>query len=138
MSLFREQAFAAQQTKWLGEIVLVRPISFAYLTIFAAVLATMTCAFLVWGSYTKHSTVSGQLIPDSGLIKVYAPQTGIIIERHVKEGQLVNAGEVLYVLSSERHSSTLGATQAAIRAGNRRLSPSTCRIHLVRSFANGK
>jgi membrane fusion protein len=114
MSLFREQALASRQTKWLGEIVLVRPISFAYLTLFAAMLATMICTFLVWGSYTKHSTVSGQLIPDSGLIKVYAPQTGIIIEQHVKEGQLVNAGEVLYVLSSERHSSTLGATQAAI------------------------
>ena len=114
MSLFREQALAAQQTRWLGDIVLVRPLSYTFLTAFAVMLAAMICAFLAWGSYTRHSTVSGQLIPDSGLIKVYAPQTGIVIEQHVKEGQQVKAGEVLYVLSSERQSSTLGATQAAI------------------------
>ncbi len=114
MSLFREQALAAQQTKWLGDIVLVRPLSYTFLTAFAVLLAAMICAFLAWGSYTRHSTVSGQLIPDAGLIKVYAPQTGIVIEQHVKEGQQVKAGEVLYVLSSERQSSTLGATQAAI------------------------
>jgi len=114
MSLFREQALAAQQTKWLGDIVLVRPLSFTFLTAFAVALASIICAFLVWGSYTKHSTVSGQLIPDTGLIKVFAPQSGIVIEQHVKEGQQVKAGEVLYVLSSERQSSTQGAIQAAI------------------------
>lgn len=114
MALFRDQALAAQQTKWLGDIVLIRPLSFTFLTVFSVILAALICAFLAWGSYTKHSTVSGQLIPDTGLIKVYAPQTGIIIEQHVKEGQQVKAGDVLYVLSSERQSSTLGATQAAI------------------------
>lgn len=114
MPLFREQALAAQQAKWLGDIVLIRPISFTFLTISAVALASIVCAFLALGSYTKHSTVSGQLIPNTGLIKVYAPQTGIVIEQHVKEGQQVKAGEVLYVLSSERQSSTQGATQAAI------------------------
>ncbi|AIY43147.1 HlyD family secretion protein [Collimonas arenae] len=114
MSLFREQAVAAQQTKWLGEIVLIRPLSFTFLTSCAALLALLVCAFLAWGSYTRHSTVSGQLLPSSGLIKVYAPQSGIVIEQHVKEGQMLQAGDVLYVLSSERQSSTQGATQAAI------------------------
>lgn len=114
MPLFRDQALAAEQTRLLGEIVLIRPVSFMFLTIFALVLATIICAFLVWGSYTKHTTVGGQVVPDTGLIKVYTPQTGIVIEQHVKEGQQVKAGDVLYVLSSERQSSTLGATQAAI------------------------
>lgn len=114
MSLFREQALTAQQTKRLGDIVLIRPISFAFLTACAVVLASIVCAFLIWGSYTKHSTVSGQLIPDTGLIKVYVPQSGIVIEKHVKEGLQVRAGEVLYVLSSERQSSTFGPTQSSI------------------------
>lgn len=114
MALFRDQALAAQQTKWLGDIVLIRPISFRFLTALAMFLAAIVCAFLVWGTYTKHSTVSGQLIPTAGLIKVYVPQPGIIIEQHVKEGQQVKSGDVLFVLSSERQSSTLGAIQAAI------------------------
>lgn len=114
MSLFRDEALAARKAVWFGNIVLIRPLSFTFLTLFAVALASIVCAFLVWGSYTKHSTISGQLVPNTGLIKVYAPQSGIIIEKRVKEGQQIKAGDVLYVLSSERQSSTQGATQAAI------------------------
>jgi membrane fusion protein len=112
--LYRPAAVHAKQMKWLGDIILVRPLSFSFLAIFAVVIAGLVIAFLVWGTYTKRSTVSGQLIPDSGLIKVYVPQPGIVLEKHVSEGQSVKQGEVLYVLSSERQSSTQGDTQAAI------------------------
>ena len=37
-----------------------------------------------------------------------------VLEKHVVEGQAVKANDILYVLSSERHSSRLGDTQAAI------------------------
>lgn len=114
MALFRSQALSAQQPKWLGEIVLVRPISFAFLTLLAVMFAGIVCAFLIWGNYTKRSTVTGQLTPDTGLLKVYVSQAGIVLEKHVAEGQVVKAGDVLYVLSSERQSSRLGDTQASI------------------------
>ncbi|KAF3997237.1 HlyD family secretion protein [Glaciimonas immobilis] len=116
MALFREQAIAAQQTRQLGSILLIRPPSLMFLTGFAVALALLLAAFLTWGSYTRHSTVAGQLIPDSGFIKVYASQPGIVVEKHVTEDREVAAGEVLYVLSSERDSTTGGATQAAISA----------------------
>lgn len=112
--IFRLEALNAQQTKRLGDIVMIRPMSFAFLTAFAVALAAIVFAFLIWGSYTKRSTVSGQLVPDIGLVKVYAPQPGIVLEKRVAEGQRVRRGEVLYVLSSERQSSTQGDTQAAI------------------------
>ncbi len=114
MTLFREQAIAAQQTQWLGDIVLIRPLTLTFLTIFAVALALTICAFLIWGNYTKHSTVSGQLIPDTGLLEIYSPQPGIIIEKHVVEDQQVKKGDVLFVLSSDRESSTLGAMQGMI------------------------
>lgn len=112
--IFRLEALNAQQTKWLGDIVMIRPLSFAVLTAFAVGLAATVIAFLIWGSYTKRSTIAGQLVPDVGLVKVYAPQPGIVMEKRVAEGQRVKQGEVLYVLSSERQSSTQGDTQAAI------------------------
>ena len=76
--------------------------------------ASVVLAFLFWGSYTKRSTVSGQLLPDAGVIKVYAPQNGVVIRKNVREGQMVKQGDVLFVLSSERQSSTQGDTQARI------------------------
>lgn len=112
--LYRDAAINAKQIKWLGEIVLIRPLSFTFLTMFAVGMAALLVAFLCWGSYTKRSTVAGQLVPDVGLVKIYAPQAGIVVQKHVVEGQLVKQGEILYVLSSERQSSTQGNIQAAI------------------------
>ena len=114
MTLFRQQAVSAQQTQTMGDIVLIRPLSFTLLTLFAVALAVLICCFLAWGTYTKRSTVAGQLAPYTGLLKIYVPQAGIVLEKKVTESQQVKAGDVLYVLSSERQSSRMGATQAAI------------------------
>ncbi|MBK1889314.1 HlyD family efflux transporter periplasmic adaptor subunit [Undibacterium sp. 14-3-2] len=62
----------------------------------------------------EQVTVSGQLLPDTGLIKLYSPQAGIVIKRFVKEGQAVFAGDILYIVSIDRESSTIGATQKSI------------------------
>lgn len=114
--LFRQEALAARQTKWIGDIVLMRPLSFSLLTAFAAAAAAVVLAFLFMGSYTKRSTVSGQLVPDSGLIKVFAQQPGIVVSKHVREGQSVRQGDVLYVVSSERYDGAGGDVQAKVSA----------------------
>ncbi|MDD3529213.1 MAG: HlyD family efflux transporter periplasmic adaptor subunit [Gallionellaceae bacterium] len=112
--LFRSAALSAHKTKLLGDIVLIRPFTYTVLTAVAAGLALIVVAFMFFGSYTKRSTVVGQLLPDAGLVKVYVPQVGVVQEKRVYEGQQVKKGDVLYVLSSERHSGTLGSIQAAI------------------------
>lgn len=112
--LFRIEAINAGRVKWLGDIILVRPASFTVLTAAAAGLALMIGIFMFAGSYTQRHTVAGQLAPDAGVLKVYAPQPGIVIQKLVSEGQSVRAGDVLYVISSERQSSTQGGVQAAI------------------------
>jgi membrane fusion protein len=114
--LFRDQALAAARSQTFGKIVLVRPPSFALLTGFAVLLAAATVTFLIFGSYTERNRIAGQLLCDAGLGKVYAPQAGIVLERHVTEGETVQGGDVLFVISSERSSASQGATQAAISA----------------------
>jgi membrane fusion protein len=113
--LFRSEALEAHQPKWLGGIILIRPISYTVMAWFAAGCAVLILLFLVWGSYTKRSTVVGQLLPDAGMVKVYTPQVGVIVQKLVSEGQEVNKGDPLFVLSSERQGSQ-GAIQAAISA----------------------
>jgi membrane fusion protein len=112
--LFRNEALEARKINWLGEVVLIRPLSSTILTILAAVIGVCVIAFLVLGTYTKRTTVTGQLIPSSGLMKLYPTQPGLILEKHVSEGQPVLRGQLLYTLSSERESSSLGETQSAI------------------------
>jgi membrane fusion protein len=112
--LYRTEALNARQVKWLGEIILIRPVSFSLLCALAGGLALTVLIFLFFGTYTKRTTVSGQLVPDLGLAKVYVPQYGIVVKKNVVEGQTVKRGDVLYVLSSERYSDTQGSVQATI------------------------
>jgi len=98
--LFRSAASEAQHVKWLGEIVLIRPTSFAFLTVLALTMLVAVGSFFIWGSYTKRSTVSGQLVPASGQIKVHTPQSGVVLEKFVVEGQAVTLGEPLLSISS--------------------------------------
>lgn len=112
--LFRSAALNACQIKWLGEIVLVRPLSFLMLTTMAVVMALLIVCFMVFGSYTKRSTVLGHLIPDVGVLRVYPPQPGIVMAKHVREGQWFKKGDILYLISSERQSNTQDDIQASI------------------------
>lgn len=112
--LFRDEAYQGQRVKWLGEIVISNPISFTFLTIAATLMAVCVIVFLFFASYTKRTTVHGQLIPVHGLVKIYTPQPGIIIKKHFSDGQRIRKGQVLYTLSSERQSHTLGGTQSSI------------------------
>ena len=112
--LYRTEALHARQVRWLGEIILIRPVSFSFLCVTAGILALAVLLFLFFGTYTKRTTVTGQLVPDLGLVKVYVPQFGIVVKKNVVEGQVVKRGDVLYVLSSERYSDTQGSVQATI------------------------
>lgn len=112
--LFRREALDARQTNGLGVIVLVRPISFTVLTCLATALAVSVAAFFFFASYTKRSTISGQLVPVGGLVKVYVPQAGIVFEKFVHEGQRVKRGEPLLTISSERYGSDAEPVQAGI------------------------
>lgn len=113
-SLFRPEVFAQRQHKWLGEVILIRPISFTALTVIAVLIASVVLAYMVRGQYTKKATVTGELVPEHGLIKIQSSQPGVVLERRVQEGQSVYRGDVLFVLSAERKSSAQGETQAEI------------------------
>ena len=111
--LFRKEAVDHKQGTWLGDMLLVRPTSFAFLTACFFALALAALAFLVWGEYTKKARVAGYLVPEHGLIKVFAGQPSQVTSLLVKEGQLVKRGDTLLVVSTE-HSNAQGKTQEAL------------------------
>jgi membrane fusion protein len=112
--LFRPEVADAQRQQWLGQVQLVRPLSLSVLS--AAVLCTLvlTVAFLFFGEYTRKARVGGVLVPDRGVIRLVPPAHGRVLERQVVEGQVVHAGELMFVLALE--GSTLAAdVQARVR-----------------------
>ena len=121
--LFRPAAVAANRRDALGPIVLARPVSFRTLTAAALLIGAVLGAFLAFGAYSARSTLHGRLVPDRGVIDVHSPQLGTIVDKRVAEGQRVERGEVLFVVSSERLTKALGPAQSAVGerlAGRRR------------------
>lgn len=102
LPLYRQEALQAQKASSHGRIVMIQPPSLILLSGAALVFTSAVVLFFLFGSYTRHSTVSGQLLPDAGLIRIYSPATGVVLERRVREDQHVNPGDVLFVVSGER------------------------------------
>lgn len=100
--LFRPEALQAQRQSWLGSVQLVRPLSLSVLTAGALALLLALGAFFALAGYTRKATAPGVLMPDRGLIRLVPAVAGTVLERHVEEGQAVEAGQVLFVLALEQ------------------------------------
>jgi membrane fusion protein len=101
-SLFRPEALAAQRQPWLGGVRLIRPLSLTVMTLAAALAVVAVLTFLSLAQYTRKATAGGVLMPDRGLIRLLPAEAGSVLERQVAEGQVVAAGDVLFVLALER------------------------------------
>ena len=100
--LFRKEVLENQQDSFLGDVLIVHPLSTSVWTGFVALISIMILLFLVWGSYTPRETAKGYLVPDKGVAKIYAPGAGTVTELLVQEGSLVASGDLLLVASTER------------------------------------
>ena len=112
--LFRAEAIEARRAQWLGPVLLLPRPSHAVFAAFAALAIAAIVALLYFGEYTRKARVAGWLVPQKGLVHVYAPQSAVVSEIKVAEGATVQRGEPLAVLSAERQSAHVGATEAEI------------------------
>lgn len=107
-ALFRREVIEAKRGNWLGTISLATPISRWLIAIFALVVTIALLAFVSLASYTRRETVSGQLVPNAGLLSINAPGAGVIVRLLVREGQTVRKNQPLLELASEQYSVSLG------------------------------
>jgi membrane fusion protein len=112
--LFRADAVAAHRRAELGRVVIVSPMTLRVLGAAFVALAAAMAALSYFGTYTAHRTLQGRLVTERRSIDVRSPQLGTVLEKRVTEGQIVERGDTLYVISSERTSSARGATQQAV------------------------
>ena len=101
--LFRQESIDSKKNRWVGDIILSRPYSFTYLVFLACIIGLIIILFSIFGTYTKRSTVQGQLVPLSGLMHVYPTQPGVVIQKRVYEGKNVKKGDVLFTVSTTNY-----------------------------------
>lgn len=100
--LYRQAALNAHRHRWMGDILLIQPVSYKVYTLTAVILVLCLVLILTLGSYTRRTTVTGMLVPDAGMVRVTSPQAGVLSERLVQEGQRIQRGDVLFRISAER------------------------------------
>jgi len=111
--LFRNEVLQARQAAAFGQVVLRPPLSFSAWCVAAAAICAALVALLVLGQYTKRARIQGITVPSAGVLKLTAPQPGIVLDRFVDEGQPVRSGDALFVVWSERMTETAGGSAGA-------------------------
>src|SRR5690349_20425855 len=113
--MFRIEALRHQHERQTGEVLLAPLPSHRLLVAVAVAIAVALVAFGTWGRYTRKEHVVGYLAPTAGLVKVFTPQPGQVVDLRVAEGQAVKQGDVLLTVSSERASAEQRGAHAAVR-----------------------
>lgn len=83
----------ARRGEWLGSVVIAIPMSRWLMTTLIASMALAIVLFLILGRYTRRETVTGQLVPNAGLLNVASPVAGTVIRLAVRDGQEVRQGQ---------------------------------------------
>lgn len=110
--LFRPEVLRHQQSEWLGTI-LVKPRAMNWWFAGLAALTVLAILLLLFAaSYTRKANVSGWLVPQQGMVRVFAPRAAVVSSVLVREGAQVKQGQPLAQLSTEEQSAALGDTQA--------------------------
>ncbi len=125
--LFRPEAVEAQRQAALGGVQLMRPLSLSLLTAGVLLAVLATGSFLWLAEYTRKASALGVLVPDRGLIRLVPATAGTVMESHVREGQAVQAGDLLFVVAQERavlEGSAQAQVQRSLQARRRSLDES--------------
>lgn len=112
--LFREQAIEHVKAHQYGTVILANPVSHRVLIGVFVIIAICILAFLFLFSTTRKAQATGILLPTTGVIRVTPVQPGIVLDKRVKEGQVVKTGQVMFVISSERSVATRDSAEKRI------------------------
>ena len=111
--LFRRQAVDHQRQRFHGAIVLTRSPWQTAVAVFFILLVLALVVFAATQGFARKESVSGVLMPAGGVLRLVAPQAGVVAATPAAQGAHVNAGQAVVTLSSEQSSAT-GPTQEAV------------------------
>ncbi|MBV7314957.1 HlyD family secretion protein [Shewanella sp. NIFS-20-20] len=103
--LFRQEVLNNKGSNTLGGVLLRQPKEYKWMASLLLAVVVIALTLLVFGNYSKYASVFGVITVDKGLVKISAGKEGHLVQQLVKEGDRVEKGDLLYVISTDRHSS---------------------------------
>lgn len=99
--MFRAEAIEAASTRSLGTVLLAQNASLQVISAILVSTAFAVIMFLFNFSTTRKAHCQGIVTPKGGVVRVISTSSGTISESRVKEGQFVEAGQIMFVISHD-------------------------------------
>lgn len=99
--LFRKEAIFHRKNTWIGRHTLNIPQSTTFPLILSAATGIMLLSCLIWGSYGINVEAPGRVIFNPNASSLVSPMDGIAESLGVIDGQQVNVGQEIMVVSHE-------------------------------------
>jgi membrane fusion protein len=112
-ALFRQQACQALASSHLGAVRIAPMPATRVIVATAVSVGLLLVGLLIGAEFTRKARVPGLVVPVAGLLTLQAPSTGAIAKRHVNEGDFVQAGQLLFELTTD-HAASQGHTAALL------------------------
>jgi membrane fusion protein len=122
LSLFRVEALEAQRRHLFGSVAIQQPVRFSVLTAALAGIGVICLAYAGFATFPQKETVSGRVVPESGLIDIAtADAAGRLSALNVEIGDSVAAGQTLATLSMDRYAPQGSLSEQQMRQTQTRL-----------------
>src|SRR5688572_8521483 len=82
--LFRAEVLADRRTQWLGPVLLAPRRSYRLFTLGSVIAMAAILSLLCFGEFTRKARIDGWLMPQKGLVRVFAPQPGVVVGLYAK------------------------------------------------------
>lgn len=108
MVLFRDEFQRSRDNRLYGDIIIKNSTATTALIVMLIAILIAGGIFLGMGSFARTETVSGIIVTDRPTAKIYPQFSGIVSEVVVDEGQLVQRGDKLLIINSDRQATEGG------------------------------
>lgn len=99
--LFRKEVIEHQRQRLHGSVLALPKVSHSILVAIVAGWALIVIVWLCTSTYARKETVLGWLEPPDGVVRIYPEDSGLIKEVLIKEGDEVQAGQALLIVSGD-------------------------------------
>lgn len=101
--LFRKEAIDEAKSQFNGDILVIPKLSHTVIIVFFLIWFVAVISWLFNGHYSRKETVLGWVSSSSGVVRVFPPLTGGILEKkYHAEGDVVLKGDPLFLLKNPK------------------------------------
>ncbi|HGY3148917.1 TPA: HlyD family secretion protein, partial [Morganella morganii] len=104
--MFRQEALDNRKMKWQGKALLLPGVPLWIIMTACSVFLIVFLIFIIFGSYTRQVTATGEVTTFPRAVTIYANAQGFVTKQYVREGQHIKKGDPIYVIDVSKTTSS--------------------------------